>query len=254
MNVLMPTFADTMRYGRGYNRIASGAAGVAPSLCGSITRGIGYRNLGGRLAAIGSGKALPYDAELEWMRSDGTQYIEAPITLDGYSEVDIKFFIFSGVSAFGARQNWNDRIYTFFYHANTTDNYICYGFGYGNQLFGSYSDPIRLTYLRNETKMNAKLRYGASSVITMQFDLVEFTTPGRCILFGFLNGTEVRKSSSKIYYFTASNQTERVDMIPVRVGNIGYMYDRANPTGGPLGNGLYPNSGTGSFILGPDKT
>lgn len=42
------------------------------------------------------------------------------------------------------------------------------------------------------------------------------------------------------------------DFIPVRVGEVGYMYDRANPNGGPLGNGLYPNVGTGDFVLGPD--
>lgn len=44
------------------------------------------------------------------------------------------------------------------------------------------------------------------------------------------------------------------DFIPVRIGTTGYFYDRANPTGGPLGNGLYPSSGTGDFVLGPDKT
>jgi len=47
------------------------------------------------------------------------------------------------------------------------------------------------------------------------------------------------------------------DYIPVRVGSganaVGYLYDRANPTGGPLGNGLYPNSGSGAFVVGPDK-
>ena len=44
------------------------------------------------------------------------------------------------------------------------------------------------------------------------------------------------------------------DFISVRIGTTGYFYDKANPTGGPLGNGLYPNSGTGDFVLGPDKT
>ena len=46
------------------------------------------------------------------------------------------------------------------------------------------------------------------------------------------------------------------DFIPVRVGSganaVGYLYDRANPTGGPRGNGLYPNSGSGAFVIGPD--
>ena len=35
------------------------------------------------------------------------------------------------------------------------------------------------------------------------------------------------------------------DFIPVRVGNVGYMYDKVSGQ-------LFGNSGTGSFILGPD--
>jgi hypothetical protein len=37
------------------------------------------------------------------------------------------------------------------------------------------------------------------------------------------------------------------DFIPVRVGNVGYMYDKVSGQ-------LFGNSGTGNFILGPDKT
>ena len=37
------------------------------------------------------------------------------------------------------------------------------------------------------------------------------------------------------------------DFIPVRVGDVGYMYDRVSGE-------LFGNSGTGAFIIGPDKT
>lgn len=47
--------------------------------------------------------------------------------------------------------------------------------------------------------------------------------------------------SSKIY-----NSSELVmDLIPVRVGQVGYLYDKVSDT-------LFGNSGTGSFTLGPD--
>ena len=36
------------------------------------------------------------------------------------------------------------------------------------------------------------------------------------------------------------------DMIPVRVGSVGYMYDRVSGQ-------LFGNDGTGDFIVGPDK-
>lgn len=35
------------------------------------------------------------------------------------------------------------------------------------------------------------------------------------------------------------------DAIPVRVGNVGYMYDKVSGK-------LFGNAGTGDFILGPD--
>jgi hypothetical protein len=37
------------------------------------------------------------------------------------------------------------------------------------------------------------------------------------------------------------------DFIPVRIGTTGYMYDKVSGQ-------LFGNAGTGSFILGPDKT
>ena len=62
-----------------------------------------------------------------------------------------------------------------------------------------------------------------------------------------------------------SGSTTLRDLIPVRVGSgssaVGYLYDRANPTGGPLGNGLYGNAADGqggvtgfpANCVGPDK-
>jgi len=42
------------------------------------------------------------------------------------------------------------------------------------------------------------------------------------------------------------------DFISVRANGVGAFYDRANPTGGPNGNGMYYNNGTGTFSIGPD--
>jgi hypothetical protein len=43
-----------------------------------------------------------------------------------------------------------------------------------------------------------------------------------------------------------SKNIPKLDLIPVRVGNVGYMYDKVSGK-------LFGNVGTGSFILGPDK-
>jgi hypothetical protein len=48
--------------------------------------------------------------------------------------------------------------------------------------------------------------------------------------------------SAKIY----NNDDVVRDFIPVRVGNVGYLYDRVSGQ-------LFGNDGTGGFIVGPDK-
>ena len=52
----------------------------------------------------------------------------------------------------------------------------------------------------------------------------------------------VRIASAKMYDGTVLIR----DFIPVRKGHVGYMYDKVSKR-------LFGNSGTGSFILGPDK-
>ena len=52
----------------------------------------------------------------------------------------------------------------------------------------------------------------------------------------------------RIYHLFAydENNDFLLDAIPVRVGNVGYIYDKVSGK-------LFGNAGTGSFILGPDK-
>ena len=54
-------------------------------------------------------------------------------------------------------------------------------------------------------------------------------------------------SKLQIAYFRIKNSNNEilVDLIPVRIGSIGYMYDRVN-------HKLYGNEGTGTFICGPN--
>ena len=51
-----------------------------------------------------------------------------------------------------------------------------------------------------------------------------------------------------LYSFSIeANSKAILDLIPVRVGDVGYMYDRVSGQ-------LFGNQGTGDFIIGPDKT
>jgi hypothetical protein len=62
-------------------------------------------------------------------------------------------------------------------------------------------------------------------------------------------------ATMRLYLFKIwRGQTLVRDFAPVRVGTVGYLYDRANPTGGPLGNGLYGSETATPLVAGPDKT
>ena len=58
--------------------------------------------------------------------------------------------------------------------------------------------------------------------------------------------TKGRQTYGRLYFFKAYKATElKLDLIPVRLGDTGYMYDK-------ISGKLFGNSGTGKFILGPD--
>lgn len=58
--------------------------------------------------------------------------------------------------------------------------------------------------------------------------------------------TEENMSYFRMYNFKVKNSDREIaNLIPVRRGNTGYMYDRVNGR-------MYGNSGTGEFIIGPD--
>ena len=71
-----------------------------------------------------------------------------------------------------------------------------------------------------------------------------------CYLF-WCGGSSEGKWSGRIYYIKISTNSKTFDFIPVRFTNKngvseGAMYDR-------ISGRLFRNSGTGAFIIGPDK-
>jgi len=65
------------------------AAGVAPSLCGSITRGIGYRNLAGRMAMFSGGGSIPdwWTPLLTALWPNQTAFAEYPQDTANYNDI-----------------------------------------------------------------------------------------------------------------------------------------------------------------------
>ncbi len=190
---------------------------------------------------------LPYDSKIEYLRATGTQYINTGIVPNLNTQVNLKCkfntYIQSGMVC-GARLG-----------TSTPGRFF--------PCASSGTDKCRFTIGTKEFSMN--LNYGSTvyeiffndpshRVIVNNSVLGTFSSTGFTItennpicLFGTSGyGDEHYLSDSSIYELTIMSKTNIImNLIPVRVGQVGYMYDRVSGR-------LFGNAGTGSFTLGPD--
>ena len=191
---------------------------------------------------MGGGSSLPYDAEIEYLQSSGTQYIDTGIYPDQDTGVGIKFSTsFAGVDKemFGARSNSRyyelllDRTKYLYYQYGSSTPQIGYGTDNLNYYYNWYADKNVLRDLSNETVLATLPEQTFSISNTLYLFGLHSTS--------FQRGLVGRICYCKIY----SNQILVRHFIPVRVGQVGYMYDKVSGT-------LFGNQGTGDFILGND--
>ena len=190
----------------------------------------------------------PYDAEIEYLQSTGTQWIDTNIVLTKNYAITIDCAVISGSSfptVLGASEIdlWSvpiafnnsggpytqvggARSFATLYSTNKFGSkivsYTCSGNGseqYISDREKSVYNSISGDLSTLSMYMFARHRYdGVGNYATAKIGKVSITIGG--IL--------------------------RRDYIPVRVGNVGYMYDKVSGK-------LFGNAGTGSFVLGPDK-
>lgn len=180
-------------------------------------------------------KGRPYDAEIEYLRSSGTQYINCGIRLSNNSEMVIKVralinstCYLAGGKGFYIAQQWRgSNVFACF----RTDTRLLSG-------INGYSSV-------NTFKLNNTGFYANDVLKAAIEDSTAFTTTSNAAIFRVNGIGDV--SPSIVYYLKISNEGILVrDLIPVRKGQVGYMYDRVSKQ-------LFGNAGTGDFILGPDK-
>ena len=194
-------------------------------------------------------RRLPYDNEIEYLQSTGTQWIDTKIIPTPNTKCQIKF---NNISATG------DVIFGY----NTGDDHIDYRFfNVSNNLYfdipGNYNDKDGNRIMSDTYKINMntiyELELGNYYVkdLTTNNIIIESTY---CNDFGNIENSitlnyykEDRISLNKWYYVKIFNNNRLIlDLIPVKKDGIGYMYDK-------ISNQLFSNQGTGNFILGPDK-
>lgn len=187
---------------------------------------------------------LPYDAEVEYLESTGTQYIDTGIIPDANT----------GIYAKLEPSNTTDT-YAIGLRDTTGDTRWCIGYsnfgwywGYGTYL----SSHDRITSFNVDAKLNwladgELIVTDGTNTKTYALPSLSFTPSNNIRLFGSA-GVSASYSvwSGKIYGVQISQGSNIImSLIPARVGQVGYMYDKVSGQ-------LFGNSGTGSFTIGND--
>lgn len=194
---------------------------------------------------------LPYDAEIEYLESTGTQYIDTGVESFTNESPDAeKTITYTGTVARLTNSGYC-------LHTNTFTS---------SAWWGTNGDKWRLGDNNSATTFTTGKMYNVHVYTTGRTDDKSWMS---------VDGTEVlrttryssRNTAASIYLFAARTSASgssafggswriahlRIyvgttlvrDLIPVRVGQTGYMYDRVSRK-------LFGNKGTGAFNLGPD--
>lgn len=187
----------------------------------------------------GEPEPVPYDARIEYLESTGTQWIDTGIIPDNDTGLCIKA-----------------------YSSNSTDSYVvglrnnsqatrwCIGHASGGYYFAinrmnDYrydKNPLEMFFNYLNRKTFSVHGYGDRTLPSLSF------VPAYNIrMFGSAGVVaSYSKWAGRIYYLQITQgESVLMNLIPVRVGTIGYMYDK-------ISKQLFGNDGTGDFILGGD--
>lgn len=198
------------------------------------------------------GKRKPYDAEIEYLESTGTQWIDI-----GYYTMPNSVF-YCGTTPIKRQGNgmcfWGsckgdgtlgigDSVQLCEKYASQGVFHFIDTYNSSNSIafdYGSYYD-IECCVSKCSIKANGVESFGKTNFILKQ--KAEFPV---FMYARNLSGSANRCSIARFHYWKVYEDLELVlDLIPVRVGSVGYMYDRVSGR-------LFGNEGTGDFVLGPD--
>lgn len=192
----------------------------------------------------------PAFTEIEYLESTGTQMIDTGYVPTLQTSVNAKYTPLekTGNVTFGC--SWRDddnKDWRYFDYSGGTI------FDCGTARVGqSYVVTLNTTYVidfggnsSNQSYLKIYDSTGTSQLYSSSKTAGGTLDVDGIKLFGGYTLTSYIKS--RIYYFKIFEAGELVrDFIPVRVGDVGYMYDNVT-------NQLFSNIGTGNFTLGPDK-
>ena len=199
--------------------------------------------------------ALPYDAEVKWLESTGTQYIDTGIVGSDSLIINAAWEYGSSDAScppFGCRTSATNRALAITGWFETLDNrlYLNYGSA-SNWLLQTTIQLYGHRWGVHVENGGCLLYCDGESVVINNRRQSQFSTVSQMILFGFHDsGTGTNTLSRNVRIFSWDVQSNGVliqSLVPVRIGNEGAMYDKVSGQ-------LFRNAGTGAFLYGPDKS
>jgi hypothetical protein len=241
------TFYRTLTPNTGYAIssvvILMGSNDVTSTVYDSNTGVINIASVTGNVIITAITQALPYDAEVEYLESSGTQYIDTAYYPNTNTIIDAKYMTEAGMSPFSAR--WTgSKTYDTFGVVSGSD-------GSTSILFGRYSNSkykkVNVS-LSSPTTLNIGISQIEINETTYSISRATFNSSYPMWLFAMNNmGSIYVAGTSRIYYIRIVDGNATVhDFIPVRKNGVGYLYDKVSGE-------LFGNDGTGIFGIGPDK-
>jgi len=238
----------------GATRIVSRTPVLAGSANVSVGRGM-MRNVGGKLSCVfNSEKPKPYDEELNYLESSGTQYIDTGVKGRFRTEVFCEAMLIRQISSlnsiFGSRLDYLKQQYYVVFHTNGRT--LVYRQNIPAE--GYYGIPnLNEKFELSLTQKNLRLT-GAGLDVDVGLSVVTsgWETPTNIVMFGYMNNTRFEQPFyGRIYSFKISENGELIrDFIPVKRGNDVFMFDRCGSICTLTGDSCYPNAGSGSFNWG----
>lgn len=188
----------------------------------------------------------PYDAEVDYLSSSGTQYIDTLTTMNFASDVFVEQRARVAYNVTNVRQ------------LNGTNGWAFWGCSSGNKFdsaagtsttsVGTAWHNVSLTFKKDNGKAHPTLYVDGTKVKESSTGTIGNTNDYDIFIFaiGGVNAAAQIFSKEKIasYQILKDNVLVR-DFIPVRNEGVGYMYDKVSGQ-------LFGNAGSGAFTYGND--
>ena len=190
--------------------------------------------------------ALPYDTEVEYIQTNNTSYIDTGVTITrsllnnaSYIEYTTECSILVDSAAEGANT-------LYFFMGSKDQKYYS---GLGSTYHSSSTQNDGQKHIFKLIKQNNQVYLYCDNTIIDQYNYSnsKTSTQRNFYLFRCNGASGAQNIDNKKYYAKLQiNDDVIFEMIPVRVGQVGYMYDKVSKQ-------LFGTQTEYNFLLGPDK-